>query len=76
MAPKAVPTKKAKNSPSEKGRETELKGPALNLPEGSSQEIEPSRLLLDPHNLRLLERVGDIYKILDVKLFWSASYSG
>ncbi|WP_127646221.1 hypothetical protein [Pseudomonas putida] len=69
MAPKAVPTKKAKNSPSEKGRETELKGPALNLPEGSSQEIEPSRLLLDPHNLRLLERVGDIYKILDVKLF-------
>jgi hypothetical protein len=31
-------------------------GPLLQLPEGQPRAIEPSCLLLDPHNLRLLER--------------------
>src|SRR5205823_4720250 len=38
-------------------------GPKLQIPAGESRDIEPSRLLLDPHNLRLFEltaEVGDI----------------
>lgn len=31
-------------------------GPLLKLPEGEPRAVEPAQLLLDPHNLRLLER--------------------
>lgn len=43
-------------------------GPALNLPDGTSEEIEPSRLLLDPGNLRLLEKADRSVANVDVKL--------
>lgn len=33
-------------------------GPALSIPEGLSNDIAPVNLLLDPQNLRLLERTG------------------
>lgn len=49
---------------------TSQKGsPVLSLIDGTSEEIEPSKLILDPQNLRLLERVGDAFHDLDVKLF-------
>src|SRR5947208_6819485 len=35
------------------------RGPDLEVPEGESDEIAPRFLLLDPHNLRLLERRHD-----------------
>ena len=44
-------------------------GPILALPDGDSKQIEPLRLLLDPQNLRLLERTGGAFESLDVKLF-------
>jgi hypothetical protein len=34
-------------------------GPPLNLPAGVSEELEPSRLLLDPGNLRLMEAADE-----------------
>lgn len=69
MAAKSAPEKRIKKPSPEKARRLDAKGPALDLPEGVSQEIDPSSLLLDPHNLRLLERLGETYKDLDVKLF-------
>ncbi|CAD6876209.1 hypothetical protein [Methylomonas fluvii] len=59
------------NSPDEET--VRSKGPALDLPEGDSLEIEPSRLLLDPMNLRLLERVGETFGNLEVELFGQPS---
>ncbi len=44
-------------------------GPMLSLPEGVSQELEPQRLLLDPQNLRLLERTSGAFESLEPKLF-------
>lgn len=44
------------------------KGPPLELPAGTTEEIDPRRLLLDPQNLRLLERTDDPLKDVDVSL--------
>lgn len=73
MAAKSAPEKRIKKPSPEKARKVDVKGPALDLPEGVSQEIDPSCLLLDPHNLRLLERLGETYKDLNVKLFGQSS---
>jgi hypothetical protein len=43
-------------------------GPQLNIPEGKSRELEPEALLLDPDNLRLLERVDGQMENVKVKL--------
>jgi hypothetical protein len=48
-------------------------GPLLDLPDGTSQDIEPDRLLLDPQNLRLLERVDGGLMAIDVKLIGQKS---
>ncbi|MDO3517750.1 hypothetical protein [Ralstonia pseudosolanacearum] len=45
----------------------------MNLPEGDSLELQPSQLLLDPQNLRLLERLGETFKDLSVRLFGQPS---
>ncbi|GGK43487.1 hypothetical protein SAMN04490189_0751 [Pseudomonas koreensis] len=73
MVAKSAPEKRIKRPLPEKARKVDVKGPALDLPEGVSQEIDPSCLLLDPHNLRLLERLGETYKDLNVKLFGQPS---
>lgn len=44
-------------------------GPQLDLPDGDSQNIAPSQLLLDPHNLRLLEQTRDTLATVKVTLF-------
>lgn|SRR3990167_570588 len=51
---------------------TTATGPLLRLPDGESQEIEPDRLLLDPHNLRLLERADLAIQQMPVKLIGQA----
>lgn len=43
-------------------------GPQLDLPDGDSQNIPPSQLLLDPHNLRLLEQTRDTLATVKVTL--------
>jgi hypothetical protein len=43
-------------------------GPLFTLPQGDSQEIEPARLLLDPQNLRLLERADSRLQNVETKL--------
>lgn len=43
------------------------------MPEGRQDELSPHTLLLDPQNLRLLERLGSTYQSLDVKLFGQAA---
>lgn len=43
------------------------------MPEGRQDELSPHTLLLDPQNLRLLERLGSTYQNLDVKLFGQAA---
>jgi hypothetical protein len=48
-------------------------GPALRIPDGESQDIEPGRLLLDPDNLRLLERVDSALLKLPIKLIGQQS---
>ena len=48
-------------------------GPLLHLPAGESQEIESDRLLLDPQNLRLMERVDDAFKKISPKLIGQRS---
>jgi hypothetical protein len=45
----------------------------IEMPEGRQDELSPHTLLLDPQNLRLLERLGSTYQSLDVKLFGQAS---
>lgn len=45
----------------------------ITMPEGRQDELSPHTLLLDPQNLRLLERLGSTYQSLDVKLFGQAS---
>lgn len=44
-------------------------GPQLDLPDGDSQDIPPSHLLLDPHNLRLLEQTRESLATVKVTLF-------
>lgn len=44
-------------------------GPMLSMPDGRLDSLPPSSLLLDPQNLRLLERLGSSYSSLQVKLF-------
>jgi hypothetical protein len=73
MAAKSAPEKRTKKPLPAEAPKVDAKGPALDLPEGVSQEIDPSCLLLDPHNLRLLERLGETYKDLSVKLFGQPS---
>jgi hypothetical protein len=48
---------------------TKTAGPMLELPDGSTEEIDPSRLLLDPENLRLLERLGHSFKPPEIDLY-------
>lgn len=43
------------------------------MPEGRQDELGPHTLLLDPQNLRLLERLGSTFQSLDVKLFGQAT---
>lgn len=43
-------------------------GPLLKIPDGSSEEIEPGRLLLDPANLRLLEAADESLGKVAVRL--------
>jgi hypothetical protein len=50
-----------------------ITGPLLRLPDGQSQEIEPDRLLLDPQNLRLLERADSSIMEMPVKLIGQPS---
>lgn len=47
-------------------------GPSLELPSGNSEDIAPDRLLLDPQNLRLLERADRTISNIDVKLIGQA----
>ncbi len=44
------------------------RGPLLALPEGDARPIEPDLLLLDPHNLRLLERAEPAFWNAPAKL--------
>lgn len=62
-----VAAKAASISPSKRSAPSG-RGPRLDIPDGESQEIEPSRLLLDPYNLRLLEQVRDSFDRMDVTL--------
>ena len=48
-------------------------GPPLHLPEGQSNEIEPRFLLLDPQNLRLLERSDAEIREVSAKLIGQKS---
>ena len=48
-------------------------GPPLRLPDGISSEIEPNSLLLDPQNLRLLERVEPEIRNIKAKLIGQPS---
>ena len=48
-------------------------GPQLRLPDGDTQELEPDFLLLDPHNLRLMERLDDSLQAVQVKLIGQKS---
>ena len=59
MAAKKSQAKKvpAKKVPAKKGASPIGSGPQLRIPDGESYDIEPEYLLLDPDNLRLLERV-------------------
>ena len=50
-------------------RASDAAGPALSVPDGYPEDVEVGKLLLDPQNLRLLERTGDIYEDLPPKLF-------
>lgn len=45
-----------------------VSGPQLDLPDGDSQNIQPSQLLLDPYNLRLLEQTRDTLATVKVTL--------
>lgn len=45
-----------------------VSGPPLELPNGESADIDPHALLLDPQNLRLLERTDDSIAKVGVKL--------
>lgn len=48
-------------------------GPSLRLLNGESQEIEPAFLLLDPHNLRLMERIDPDISSVNAKLIGQKS---
>src|SRR5438874_13541241 len=48
-------------------------GPRLHLPDGLSEDIEPKFLLLDPQNIRLLERVDTKLHDVPVKLIGQKS---
>ncbi len=48
-------------------------GPALDLPPGTDDELEPKFLLLDPQNLRLLERVDSSLHDVPVRLIGQKS---
>jgi hypothetical protein len=48
-------------------------GPQLHLPEGISEDIEPQFLLLDPQNIRLLERIDTKLHDVPVKLIGQKS---
>lgn len=55
------------------GRQKTSAGPNLRLPDGDSIPIEPGFLLLDPQNLRLLERVDGGIQNTDAKLIGQKS---
>lgn len=48
-------------------------GPLLRLPTGTIAEIEPQLLLLDPQNLRLLERSNEGFQQINAKLIGQKS---
>jgi hypothetical protein len=48
-------------------------GPRLQIPDGESKDLEPQLLLLDPENLRLLERVDAELTKVPVKLIGQKS---
>jgi len=48
-------------------------GPQLGIPDGKSEDIEPENLLLDPDNLRLLERSEPSLTDIQVKLIGQKS---
>ena len=50
------------------GSHSKHRGPGLAVPEGESDEIAPRFLLLDPHNLRLLERRHDALQAVQAKI--------
>lgn len=66
---KAAIVKPVRRKSTQQASKQEQHGPLLSLPDGDSEEISPDRLLLDPQNLRLLERTGGAYEKLEVKLF-------
>jgi AraC-like DNA-binding protein len=49
------------------------RGPQLRIPDGESRDLEPELLLLDPENLRLLERVDAELSKVAVKLIGQES---
>jgi hypothetical protein len=68
-----VKAKKATSKGKKASRSTINSGPQLNIPDGESHEVEPEFLLLDPQNLRLLERVDGGIQNLRVKLIGQKS---
>jgi hypothetical protein len=68
-APKSTSAAKPKAKKPTQLVEKVQKEPVFDLPNGISEDIPPDRLLLDPQNLRLLERTGGAYENLEVKLF-------
>src|SRR5438874_11988353 len=56
-----------------KGSVKSKAGPQLHLPEGVSEDLEPKFLLLDPQNLRLLERVESKLHDIPIKLIGQQS---
>lgn len=46
-----------------------VSGPQLDLPDGEPRDIPPGQLLLDPHNLRLLEQTRETLAKVQVELF-------
>jgi len=63
----------SKSSHLKKGVPTTTRGPSLQIPDGESRDIEPEFLLLDPENLRLLERVDIELSKVPVKLIGQRS---
>lgn len=63
----------AKSSAKKASSQTNGSGPQLNIPDGDSVDIEPQFLLLDPQNLRLLERANGGIHGVNVKLIGQKS---
>lgn len=64
--------KASKKAPVKKPQQLQL-GPPLRLPQGVSTDLQPQTLLLDPQNLRLLERVNADIRNVKAKLIGQPS---